>query len=289
MNYRHQFHAGNFADVMKHAVLVQLLRAMQQKEKGLLYLDSHAGRGCYDLTVGSKGDTRPRDPEWPQGIGRLWSRLDLSPKLMEYLSIVRRFDHSRGNRETGPRFYPGSPCIARALVRTQDRIALFEKHPEEFAALTEEFQFASRASVQALDGYVGLRAMLPPPERRALVLMDPAFEAQDEFEQVAAALRDGLKRLPAGVFVIWYPLTERARVKIFLEALTLFPAPPTLNLELTIAGEQSGMKMRGCGLVVLNPPWKFDLSVEPMLRELAEIFSQGAGSGYRVDWLVPEK
>ncbi|HTO03084.1 MAG TPA: 23S rRNA (adenine(2030)-N(6))-methyltransferase RlmJ, partial [Opitutus sp.] len=276
-------------DVMKHAVLVQLLRALQQKEKGLLYLDSHAGRGCYDLAAASRGDTRLREPEWPEGIGRLWSRRDLSAPLMEYVSIVRDFDHARGNRDTAPRFYPGSPCIVRSRIRAQDRIALFEKHPEEFAALTEDFQFASRTTVQAMDGYVGLRAMLPPPERRALVLIDPAFEAQDEFAQVASALRDGLKRLPAGVFVIWYPLTERARVNTFVNGLTVSAMPPTLNLELAIAGERSGMKMRGCGLVVLNPPWKFDLLVEPMLRELAGILSQAEGSSYRVEWLVPEK
>ena len=131
--------------------------------------------------------------------------------------------------------------------------------------------------------------MLPPLERRALVLIDPAFEAQDEFDQVALALRDGLKRLPAGVFVIWYPLTERAPVKTFLGELATFPAPPTLNLELAIAGERSGIKMRGCGLLVLNPPWRFDVSVEPMLRDLAGLLSQAEGSGFRVDWSVPEK
>jgi 23S rRNA (adenine2030-N6)-methyltransferase len=131
--------------------------------------------------------------------------------------------------------------------------------------------------------------MLPPLERRALVLIDPAFEAQDEFEQVASALRDGLKRLPGGVFVIWYPLTERAGVRKFLNELAMLSTPPTLNLELLIGGEQSGIKMRGCGLVVLNPPWKFDILVEPLLRELSGILSQADGSGFRIEWLVPEK
>ena len=155
--------------------------------------------------------------------------------------------------------------------------------------MADEFQFATRTTVQPIDGYVGLRAMLPPPERRALVLIDPAFEAQDEFDQVASALRDGLKRLPAGVFVIWYPLTERAAVKTFLAELANFPATPKLNLDLTIAGERSVIKMRGCGLVVLNPPWKFDGAMEPMLRELTGLLSQAEGSGFRVEWLVAEK
>jgi 23S rRNA (adenine2030-N6)-methyltransferase len=289
MNYRHHFHAGNFADVMKHALLVQLLRALQQKEKGLLYLDTHAGRGSYDLTAASKGDSRVRESEWPNGIGRLWSQSDLPAILMEYVTLVRQFDHDRGNRDAIPRYYPGSPWIARLSARPQDRLALCEKHPEEFAALSEEFQFAPRTTVQAMDGYIALRAMLPPPERRALVLIDPAFEEQDEFFQLVSSLRDGLKRLPGGVFAVWYPLTERARIDPFFEGLIQLQAPPTLVLELTIAGEQSGMKMRGCGLAVINPPWKFDILAKPLLQSLAEILNQAAGADCRIYWLVPEK
>ena len=132
MNYRHHFHAGNFADVMKHVLLVQLFRALQKKEKGLLYLDTHAGRGSYDLAAAAKGDSRAREPEWPDGIGRLWAQRDLPPPLAEYVTLVRQFDHDRGNRDALPRFYPGSPGIARLLARAQDRLALCEKHPEEF-------------------------------------------------------------------------------------------------------------------------------------------------------------
>jgi 23S rRNA (adenine2030-N6)-methyltransferase len=289
MNYRHQFHAGNFADVMKHALMVQLLRSLQQKEKGMLYLDTHAGRGRYDLSVSSKGDSRAREPEWPDGIGRLWSRQDLSPELMEYVQLVRQFDTDQGNRDDVPRYYPGSPWIARMLARPQDRIALCEKHPDEFKALAEEFLFSPRTTVQSLDGYTGVRAMLPPLERRALVLIDPAFEAQDEFEDVVSALDDGLRRLTAGVFAIWYPLTERARLETFFEGLVALQVPPTLILELMVSGEQSGMKLRGCGLAVINPPWKFDTLARPILQELAGYLSQGDGGGGRVHWLVPEK
>src|ERR1041384_7408538 len=164
---------------MKHALLVQLIRGLQKKEKGFLYLDTHAGRGSYDLSAAAQGDSLQRKPEWPQGIGRLWSPEStssaLSGSLEEYLSLVRGFDRDQGNGGASPRFYPGSPWIARLLARPQDRLALCENQPEECAALHAAFQLSPRTSVQRMDGYVALRAMLPPSERRALVLIDPPF------------------------------------------------------------------------------------------------------------------
>ena len=289
MNYRHSYHAGNFADVMKHAVLVQLFRAMQQKEKGILYLDTHAGRGAYDLSLAAKGDSLVRAPEWPNGIARIMAHRDLPVVLKEYADVVRQFDRDRGNQDDGPRHYPGSPWIARLLARPQDRLTLCEKHPEEFAVLSEEFRFSPSTAVQQMDGYVALRAMLPPPERRALVLIDPAFEEQNEFERVLAALREGLRRLPGGVFTIWYPLTQRAQIVSLLGGLEALHVPPTLVLELRIAGEHSALKMRGCGLAVINPPWKFDMLIAPPMRKLAELLAVEDGADSRVNWLVPEK
>ena len=289
MNYRHSYHAGNFADVMKHVVLVQLLRAMQQKEKGILYLDTHAGRGAYDLSAASKGDSLVRDPEWPNGIGRILAHHDLPLVLKEYAEVARQFDRDRGNRDEMPRYFPGSPWIARLLARSQDRLALCEKHPEEFAVLSEEFRFSPNTTVQEMDGYVALRAMLPPLERRALVLIDPAFEEQNEFERVLSALRGGLKRLPSGVFTIWYPLTQRARIATLFDGLLALQVPPTLVLELTITGEQTALKMRGCGLAVINPPWKFDTLIAPAMRNLAELLAVADGADSRIYWLVPEK
>jgi 23S rRNA (adenine2030-N6)-methyltransferase len=288
VNYRHAFHAGNFADVFKHALLVQLARAMQRKEKGFLYLDTHAGRGSYDLAAAERGDTLARKPEWPDGIGRLWEKPELPAALADYVTLVRDFDRDNGNATSEPRFYPGSPRLVQRLARPQDRLALCEKQPGECAALRAEFALAHRATVQEIDGYVALRAMLPPPERRALVLIDPPFESQDEFAQIAAALREGLRRLPAGMFAVWYPLTERARVDDFFAELLALKLPPTLALELAIAGEGSGLKMRGCGLVVVNPPWQFDREVEKFLPELAKLLAQAPGADATVHWLVPE-
>jgi 23S rRNA (adenine2030-N6)-methyltransferase len=290
LNYRHHFHAGNFADVMKHVLLVRLMRALQKKEKGFLYLDTHAGRGSYDLTIAATGDTLARQPEWPDGIGRLWSRepSTLPAEVADYLELVREFDRRRGNMDPVPRFYPGSPWIARSLTRAQDRLVLGEKHPAECAALQAEFTFEQRTAVQEVDGYVAVRAQLPPPERRALVLIDPPFEAQDEFAQVADALADGLRRFPSGVFVVWYPLTERARVNEFFTAIQALRPPPTLAAELMIAGDDSAKKMKGCGLLVVNPPWQFDREAGRALDFLAEALAQTPGADARVEWVVPE-
>ena len=288
MNYRHHFHAGNFADVCKHALLVQLVRGLQRKEKGFLFLDTHAGRGRYDLSVAGRGDSLERKPEHPDGIGRLWGQDGLPEVLAEYVSLVREFDRQAGNSSEEPHFYPGSPRLVQAIVRSQDRLALCEKHPDEFAMLRDEFTFVNRSSVHQIDGYTALRAMLPPLEKRALVLIDPPFEEQDEFAQIVDGLRDGLRRLPGGTFAVWYPLTERARVDAFLDELTTLDLPPTFTAEVTIAGDSAPMKMKGSGLAVLNPPWQIDRVVAPLLPLLAELLAQAPGGSGRLRWLVPE-
>jgi 23S rRNA (adenine2030-N6)-methyltransferase len=295
MNYRHSFHAGNFGDVMKHVVLMRLIAALQRKPKGFLYLDTHAGRGSYDLAVAAKGDSLARTPEWPDGIGRLWSRTDLPPALAEYVTLVRNFDQRVGNATDTARFYPGSPWIVRLLARPEERLLFCEKHPEEFAALRAEFApvahppGAGRIMVQETDGYVALRAALPPPERRALVLIDPPYEAADEVSQVTAALAGGLRRFPSGVFAIWYPLTARARIEEFYADVCALKPPPTFIAELTVAGEQAALRMRGCGLCVVNPPWQLDAEVEPLLTILADLLAQAPGGAARVQWLVRER
>ncbi len=291
MNYRHHFHAGNFADVMKHFLLTRLVAALQKKDKGFLYLDTHAGRGGYDLTIAATGDTLARQPEWPDGVGRLTARTDLPPLLAEYLALARKFDASRqagADASADLKYYPGSPWFVRELARPQDRLALCERQPDECAALRELFQFSPRTTVQESDGYVAVRAMLPPPERRALILIDPPFEAQDEFTQIVSALAEGLKRFPSGVFAVWYPLTERARVEKFFTQLRTLPLPPTLVAELIIAGLESPIMMKGCGLLIINPPWQFDREVRPILGYLGRLLAQAQGGGGGVTWLVEE-
>ena len=289
MNYRHQFHAGNFADVMKHVLLGQLGRALQKKDRGFLFLDTHAGRGRYDLTAAAAGDTHARQPEWPDGIGRLVGRADLPAAVADYVALVRDFDRRAGNSGEALRFYPGSPWLASAQARSQDRLVFCEKQPVECAALRDEFQFTPGVTVREMDGYEAVRAMLPPPERRALVLIDPPFEAQDEFAQIATALGEGLRRFPSGLLAVWYPLTARARVDDFFSAVRALSPPPTLAAELTIAGARAAMKMQGCGLLVINPPWQFDVEAEPLLGFLATALAQAPGGGGRIEWLVRER
>ncbi len=273
---------------MKHALLVRLVRALQKKETGFLYLDTHAGRGRYDLRQAASGDTHARRAESPDGIGRLWTREDLPAEHAEYLAQVRRFDADRGNPEPTPRFYPGSPWLARLLARPQDRLALCEKQPDECEELRLQLSREPKISIHELDGYVALRAMLPPPERRGLVLIDPPFEAQDEFAQIADALGEGLRRFASGVYAVWYPLTERARVNEFFAAIRDLRPPRTLAVELAIAGEYAPIKMKGCGLLVINPPWQFDREAEALVKFLAPVLAQAPGASGRVDWVVSE-
>lgn len=291
MNYRHQFHAGNFADVMKHALFVRLLRALQRKEKGILYLDTHAGRGRYDLAAAAAGDTLARRPEWPEGIGRLWSQPagDVPDVLGEYLALVRDFDRRAGNLADPPRFYPGSPWLAHAMARPVDRLVFCEQHPAECGALRAEFAGLPRVAVLEDDGYTAVLAQLPPRERRALLLIDPPFEEADEFARLAQALAEGLRRFASGTYAIWYPLTARAKVDEFLTAVRILAPPPTLAIELDIAGADAAIKLKGCGLLVLNPPWQFDAEARTIVNALADLLAQAPGAAGRVQWIVPER
>ncbi len=289
MNYRHQFHAGNFADVFKHTVLVRLVRCLQRKPAGLLVLDTHAGRGGYDLAAAAQGDTRARTPEWPDGLGRLVARTDLPEEVQAYLDLVRQYDSTRGTFEVTPRFYPGSPWLLHAIARPQDRLALCELQPEEHAALRAELVHVRRATIQLLDGYTALRAMLPPPERRAFVLIDPPFESQDEFARITQGLDEGLRRLPGGTFAVWFPLTERAGVAEFDREGGLRRAvnlPPTLVVHLVVNPEAPTLK--GCGLLIVNPPWQFERELAPLAAWLASALAQAPGGGAELRWLVPE-
>ncbi len=289
MNYRHHYHAGNYADVFKHVLLLLLIRAMQRKEKGFLYLDTHAGRGGYDLAVPSiLPDGRSREPEHPAGIGRLWGAAELPAALNDYLALVRRFNDRRG--ETGPelKFYPGSPWIAKLLLRPQDRMVLCELRPDDAEALDFDFARETGVRVLAMDGYTGLKAQLPPLEKRALVLIDPPFENKSEFASIQRGLADALRRLPGAVCAVWYPITERARTDEFHRTL-LGLETPALFAELNIAGDSSQLRMKGCGLLILNPPWQVDREIRTVLPPLVERLRVEAGASAVCDWLVPEQ
>lgn len=291
MNYRHHYHAGNYADVFKHALLLLLVGGMQRKEKGFLYLDTHAGRGGYDLsTTNVLPDGRERAPEWPAGIGRLWGAAELPPALAAYVAAVRAFNDRLGETGGELRYYPGSPWVVQKALRAQDRAALCELRADDAEALAQDFDLERRVTVQAMDGYTALKAMLPPPEKRALVLIDPPFESQTEFADIARALGEALRRFPSGTYAIWYPITERAKSDRFVEELAgAKDAPPTLCVELQIASDAAQVRMKGCGLLVLNPPWRIDAEIRAVLPALVEALRLDAGAGARVSWPVPER
>ncbi|HEU5078332.1 MAG TPA: 23S rRNA (adenine(2030)-N(6))-methyltransferase RlmJ [Opitutaceae bacterium] len=273
----------------KHALLLPIIRGLQRKEKGFLFLDTHAGRGKYDLRQSLRGDSLERKPEFPDGIGRLWREENLPGAIGEYVWLVKDFNARFGGGSDAAEFYPGSPWLAQMSLREQDRLAACELHEEEFAALKYEFEYEKRASVHPLDGYKAIRAMLPPMEKRALVLIDPPYEAQNEFAQLTDAVLEGLRRMPAATFVVWYPLTERARSDAFLATFAEAGMPPSLVAEVAIAGDGSSLKMRGCGLLVVNPPWKIQADLQPLVEYLGEKLQQQPGGGGRLRWLVPER
>ena len=287
MNYRHAFHAGNYGDVFKHALLLLLLRMQQRKEKGFLYLDTHAGGGAYDLRAPAPGGGADRAPEWPQGIGRLWDATALPPPLADYLGLVREFNGQRGASDGRLRFYPGSPWLAALVRRPQDRLVFREQRPDETGALQAEFAHLRRVTVECGDGYQAIRAALPPTERRGLVFVDPPFEDKNEFGAVVGALRDGLRRFASGVYAVWYPVTERADAEAFRATLVEEALPPAFWAELQVTADPQ-VRMKGCGLLVVNPPWRFANKVQSLLPVLAALLGTERGGGIRTAWLVAE-
>ncbi len=279
MNYRHAYHAGNFADVVKHAVLALVIEHLKRKDGGFLYLDTHAGIGAYDLDSAQAGKTG----EWRAGIGRLLAAAAPPVVIGPYLEAVRAMNAGLAE----PRRYPGSPWLARTLSRRQDRLALCELHPEDNAALKRLFTGEKRVGVHHTDGYGALKSMLPPPERRGLVLIDPPFEAKDELDRVRKGMAGALRRWPTGLYLIWYPIKDRAPIDRFHADLAMLGLPPTLVAELRIRSGDDPFKLNGCGLVAVNPPWKLDEALAELLPWLAATLAPGDGS-HRLEWLVKE-
>jgi 23S rRNA (adenine2030-N6)-methyltransferase len=283
MNYRHDFHAGNFADVVKHVVLLLLVEHLKKKPAPFLYIDTHAGAGTYDLSHAPA----QRSGEYRAGIARLLGApiASLPPEVAEYVRLVRE---SAGAGHSPITAYPGSPMIVRALRRAGDRMVLVEKHPRDAAHLNETFTKQKRVAVIEGDGYQALRAHLPPAEHRSLVLIDPPYESEREFDDVLNALRDAHERWPAGVCCVWYPITSRAGVEAFRRNLRSSGIRKVLDVTLSVLPADSPLGMPGCGLVIVNPPWQLDERLGVLLPALHRLLAvEGAGSA-SVEWLVPE-
>ncbi|MCA0188453.1 MAG: 23S rRNA (adenine(2030)-N(6))-methyltransferase RlmJ, partial [Proteobacteria bacterium] len=248
LSYRHAFHAGNHADVLKHFVLVQLLEYFNQKDKPYWYIDTHAGAGCYSL---DEAFAR-KNAEFEEGVGRLLGRKDVPKPLKSYLRLVRELN------ETGKlRLYPGSPCCAAPLLRDDDRMRLFELHPADNRLLRQTFEDAnSKAIVLEQDGFTGINAFLPPPSRRALVLIDPPYEVKSDYRTVVSALKECLRRFPTGTYAVWYPRLQTMLSRELPDKLKRLPITSWLNVSLDVSKpSEDGYGMHGSGLFIINPPW----------------------------------
>lgn len=283
MNYRHAFHAGNFADVAKHLALVSIILHLRRKDSAFAVIDTHAGRGLYDL----KSEASRRTGEAERGIGRvlglLQQRESLPEALRRYLEIVNA---------SGDGFYPGSPLITARLLRAQDRLVAIEKHEEEEAALRVALADCSVGSVRSecADGYARLAALLPPPERRGVVLIDPPFEAPDEFEMAARHLAKALKRFANGIYLLWFPLKSEGEANAFGGEILAAGATKALRLAVDVgAAETSGAKERlsAAGLIMVNPPFGFADEMADVMALVAPLLSSGARTDIR--WLVGGK
>ena len=274
MNYRHAFHAGNFADVFKHALLARVLSYMVQKPAPLRFVDTHAGLGVYDLA----GDEATRTGEWREGVGRIEPSAvpeALAGTLAPYLAAVG----PRGADGTW-RQYPGSPAVAQWVLRPEDRMTLCELHPEDAEALRRNMGRDPRVRVLASDGYAALNAVLPPPERRGLVLVDPPFEKSREFDALLSAILGAHRRWPTGSYMMWYPLKDRAAVGRFSGALAGSGMKRVLQLHLLVGDPEAG-PLAGAGLAFVNPPYTLRDEAEILLPWLAEVLAR---PGQRGDW-----
>jgi 23S rRNA (adenine2030-N6)-methyltransferase len=275
MNYRHAFHAGNFADCMKHALLVWLLRALAAKPAGFGVLDTHAGLGAYDLSASAA----ERTGEWRAGIGRL---LDIAEgPLADYVGLCRAAG--------APAAYPGSPALVRALLRPQDRLAACELHPEDHAALRARFRRDPQVAVHLRDGWEALKALTPFPERRGLILIDPPFEQEGEFDRIAASLGLLAQRFRGAVVACWYPIKHRAPVRAFHTTLQEAGLRDLVAAELWLREPLDPQRLNGCGLLVANPPWRFEAEGGAILAALLERLGTGEpGQGWAMARVAEE-
>lgn len=282
MNYRHVFHAGNFADVVKHTILTRILTYLMRKDAPFRVIDTHAGVGLYDL----KGAAAEKTGEWVDGIGRLAGRDLPAPVqnlLAPYLNAVRT-----QNPDGDLRFYPGSPMITRSMLRQQDRLMALELHPVDVEALRENFAGDFQVRVTHVDGWQALGTHLPPKEKRGLVLIDPPFEERNEFERMVQNLSKAHKRWPTGLYALWYPIKDVADVDKFVALLKATGIPKILTLELTIRRPSEPPRLHGTGMIVINPPFVLEEEMRTLLPVLADVLSDEGRGQWMIDWVARE-
>ncbi|WP_137939937.1 23S rRNA (adenine(2030)-N(6))-methyltransferase RlmJ [Chitinivorax sp. B] len=279
LSYRHAFHAGNHADVLKHFVQMQLLQYLNQKDKPYWYIDTHAGAGVYSLREGYA----TKNAEFQGGIARLWGRTDLPPALAEYVAVVKALNPS-GKLV----LYPGSPWVALQCIRSQDRLRLFELHPTDAELLQQNFaEHSKRGTVQMTDGFEGIKAVLPPPSRRALTLIDPPYEDKRDYQHVVHCLQESLKRFANGVYAVWYPKLQRQESLQFVDKLKRLPIDSWLHVSLSVhAPKADGFGMHGSGLFIINPPWTLHGTLQSVMPWLVAELGLDNGASFELEQQV---
>lgn len=278
LSYRHSFHAGNHADVLKHLVLTLILDSLKQKEKGFFYLDTHSGVGRYSLLSAEAEKTG----EYLEGIARLWERDDLPEEVARYVAEVKQINKGK------LRFYAGSPLLAVQQLREQDRALLTELHPNDFPLLRNEFAKQSNVVTKRENGFQQLKSALPPKEKRGLILIDPPYELKEDYELVVKAITEGYKRFATGVYAIWYPVVLRQHTKRIVKGLEATGIRKILQIELAIRPDSDQRGMTASGMIVINPPWQLENQMKKVLPYLTNILvPEGTGS-WSVHWITPE-
>ncbi len=277
--YRHLFHAGNFADVFKHALLAQLVLGLAKKDKPFFCLDTHAGIGHYDLTH----EWARKNAEYKAGISLVWAKKDAPAEMSPYLDAVRA-----ANADGKLNFYPGSPQIVRRLMRAHDRLALTELNKRDFDVLDKLFAHDRQVQVRLLDGYQGLKAFLPPPERRGLVFIDSSFDRAQEFKRLADGFAEAHRKFATGVYALWYPLMDPIAMNAFERRVAATGIRKILQLELSVRNIGISGSVRGCGMLVVNPPFGFETAAKKILAWLWPVLAQDGEGEQRARWLVPE-
>lgn len=279
LSYRHSFHAGNHADVLKHIVQTLIIESLKEKEKPFLYLDTHAGAGRYQLTNAHA----TRTGEYLEGIARLWQQEEVPELILPYLEAVGSL-----NTSDELRYYPGSPLLAAKLLREQDLLMLTELHPTDFPLLRTEFSRDKRVRVCREDGFGQLKSKLPPASRRGFALIDPPYELKQDYSAVVKGIVEGYKRLATGTYAIWYPVVHRQQIKRMLKELEATGIRKILQIELAVKPDSDQLGMTASGMIVINPPWKLASQMASILPWLHKtLVPEGTGHTL-VEWVVPE-
>ncbi|WP_281545143.1 23S rRNA (adenine(2030)-N(6))-methyltransferase RlmJ [Grimontia sp. SpTr1] len=278
LSYRHSFHAGNHADVLKHIVQSLIIESLKQKDKAFVYHDTHSGAGRYDLS----DERAEKTGEYKEGIGLIWECDDAPEAIKPYLDTIRALN--QGNKL---RYYPGSPKVGRSLLREQDRAIFTELHPSDFPLLLQEFRGDRQVKMYKEDGYARLKASLPPKERRGVVLIDPPYELKHEYQDVVDAIDESVKRWATGTYAIWYPVVYRKNIDLITKGLEKLGIRKILQIELGVAEDSEERGMTASGMIVINPPWTLEAQMKEILPWLQSKIASETGHQF-VQWVVPE-